>query len=102
MLGLNDFTPFTHIKCNDGFVMSVQAAATCYCYPRRDTGPWSEVEVGFPSEKENLLMEYAENPERPTDTVYLNVPVEVVQKIIANHGGTNEEGEKVMRTVTGT
>ncbi len=94
---------FPNIKCNDGFTMSVQAREFCYCSPRSDQGPWTAVEVGFPSEREELLMEYIEVPGGdPTTNVYPWVPVEVVQKIIAARGGTNEEGEQVMRTITGT
>tara|TARA_R110000824_G_scaffold111463_5_gene259923 strand:+ start:1152 stop:1376 length:225 start_codon:yes stop_codon:yes gene_type:complete len=46
-----------------------------------------EVEVGFPSHKEELLMPWAENRSEPTDTVYGYVPVSVVTNVIAKHGG---------------
>ena len=36
-------------------------------------------------------MEYAENPDDPTDTVYGWVPVEVVEAVVNNHGGIVEQ-----------
>ena len=78
------------LHCNDGFSMSVQAHYGAYCAPRvdhTDTDYYFEVEVGFPSEREELLMEYVEDYDNPTDTVYSYVPVEVVQEVIEKHGG---------------
>tara|TARA_R110000824_G_scaffold40890_1_gene122157 strand:- start:215 stop:427 length:213 start_codon:yes stop_codon:yes gene_type:complete len=48
---------------------------------------YREVEVGFPSDREELLMHWAEESNRPTDTVYGWVPVAVVTNVIAKHGG---------------
>ena len=70
-----------------------------YCEPRTDEGPWSAVEVGFPSEREELLMEYAEDPHRPTGTVYGWVPVEVISEVIAKRGGTNASGAAVLNAL---
>lgn len=75
------------VECQDGFFMSVQAFAGAYCHPKNDVGPYTEVEVGYPSHPEALLMEYAEDPSRPTDTVYAWVPREIVLLVIAKHGG---------------
>lgn len=77
----------TRIVCVDGFSVSVQANEGAYCEPREDEGPWIEVECGYPSEEEPLLMKYAENKNRPTDTVYGWVPVGVVLRVVKNHGG---------------
>lgn len=78
-----------HITCLDGFKMSVQASNFHYCNPREDLmdGEYDEVEIGFPSQKEDLIMEYAECPDEPTDTVYGWVPVEIVNEVIEKHGG---------------
>jgi len=76
------------ITCVDGFSMSVQANRGSYCEPRNGgRGPWSLVEVGYPSTKEELLMPYADSPESPTETVYGYVPIAVVDEVIAKHGG---------------
>lgn len=90
---------FPRIQCSDGFSMSVQARDGCYCEPRNDAGPWSAVEVGFPSEREGLLMEWAEDAERPTETVYGWVPLHIIKAVIALHEGTNEEGQAVLAAI---
>ena len=87
------------IECADGFTMSVQAREGAYCEPRNDEGPWSAVEVGFPSEREELLMEFAESPSNPTGTVYGWVPVEVISEVIAKRGGTNAAGAAVLNAL---
>ena len=78
------------LHCNDGFSMSVQAHEFVYCSPRvspEETDCYARVEVGFPSEREELLMKYVEDYDNPTETVYGYVPVEVVQEVIEKHGG---------------
>ena len=79
------------ILCADGFSMSVQASETAYCTPRK-TGAarYYEVEVGFPSSREDLLMQYAEDRGNPTETVYGYVPTNIVSLVIAKHGGIVE------------
>lgn len=72
------------LHCNDGFSMNVQAHDRAYCSPRvnsTDTDYYFEVEVGFPSEREELLMEYVKDYDNPTETVYGYVPVEVLSLI---------------------
>jgi hypothetical protein len=71
--------------------MSVQASGTAYCTPRK-TGAvrYSEVEIGFPSSREDLLLEYAEDQGNPTETVYGWVPTNIVSLVIAKHGGIVE------------
>jgi len=67
--------------------MSVQVGAYAYCTPSSDVGPWTRVEVGYPSQIEPLLWPWAELPGDWTDTVYPHVPVEVVLAVIELHGG---------------
>jgi len=86
------------VVCVDGFSMSVQASETNYCTPRNNKGPYSEVEVGFPSEREDLLIEYAESPEDPTGTVYGWVPALNVWNTILKHGGI-ASGELPLLTI---
>ena len=79
------------IKCADGFTMSVQAHQGAYCSPRIDNAEkYTAAEVGFPSREESLLLDFAEDPDRPTDTVYGWVPAKVIVNIIAKHGGMVE------------
>ena len=79
------------VICADGFSMSVQAHEGAYCSPQRDhANPYTSVEVGFPSKEEPLLMEYCDESEKPTETVYGWVPTQVVTNVIAKHGGMVE------------
>jgi hypothetical protein len=81
------------IVCADGFSMSVQAHEGSYCTPRVNNADfYTEAEVGFPSEREPMLMEYCESPNKPTDTVYGWVPRQVIINVIAKHGGMVEGG----------
>ncbi len=87
---------FPRMECADGFSMSAQGHSGAYSSPRDDFAKsYSAVEVGFPSEREELLMEYAEEPERPTETVYGYVPVSVVIAVIEKHGGLKPAAEAV-------
>jgi hypothetical protein len=76
------------VVCADGFEMSVQAHRGAYCSPRADNAEkYTSVEIGFPSEKESMLMEYCDEPSTPLDTVYGYVPVQTVTNVLAKHGG---------------
>ena len=81
--------PREYVYCADGFNMSVQASKTHYCSPRVDglSAIYRQVEIGFPSEREALLDEYAEDKDRYTETVYPWVPSQLVALIISKHGG---------------
>ena len=84
-----------HIVCADGFSMSVQVGYSLYSTPKKVAKRYSAVEIGFPSEPEELIKEWAEflpfgeEDEEPdyTDTVYPYVPVGVVDKVLKKHGG---------------
>ena len=102
------------VVCFDGFEMSVQAGKHLYSTPREylhrmgtregdyegavaTPDGYLAVEVGFPSEREPLLMPYVEGAVQPHgtfptdtggwDTVYPYVPVDVVYDVIIKHGG---------------
>jgi hypothetical protein len=91
------------LVCRDGFSVSVQASASHYCQPRDDEGPYTHVEMGFPSAPSDLLTEYAEDAEDaeddPTCTVYVCVPLSVVEALLESHGGF--EGLQYYDSVTG-
>ena len=83
-----------HIICADGFSMSVQVGYSLYSEPKKIAKRYSKVEIGYPSEPEELIKEWAEftpfdEDEEPdyTDTVYPYVPVAVVDKVLKKHGG---------------
>ena len=95
-----------NIQCADGYTMSVIAGEGCYCTPRPDRygvlgnapgdypGPYSHVEVGFPSarpepwEKWQPLADGLGDDDRALWlTVYGYVPVELVRELVAAHGG---------------
>ena len=83
-----------HIVCEDGFSMSVQVGYSLYSEPKKIAKRYSKVEIGYPSEPEELIKEWAEftpfdEDEEPdyTDTVYPYVPVKIVDKVLKKHGG---------------
>jgi len=78
------------VVCADGFSMSVQADEGKYCSPRDDKGPYTAVEIGFPSAYCFYLQDYAEDSSKPTETVYGWVPVEQVYLCIDAHGGWSD------------
>lgn len=80
------------IVCNDGFSMSVQGSVGHYCNPRKTQDRWyKSLEIGFPSEEEPLINQYSETENDRTNTVYLDVPCNIIQKVIDKHGGINED-----------
>lgn len=83
------FTPRMYLT--NGQSLSVQASEGAYCSPRRITDWYSSVEVGFPSEKIDSFMEYAEEPESPLDTVYPYTPTSLVDEYIKACGGISWE-----------
>lgn len=78
---------FNHLICADGLILSIQASRYHYCEPRNNKGPYTSVEIGFPNKVCPELLEYAEDINKPIDTVYSYVPIEIVEKIIKDHGG---------------
>ena len=80
--------PRKRLECKDGFTISVQANKWTHSIPSIDgADEYTKVELGFPSEEDELIMDYARDPDLPTDTVYGYVPVEIVIKLIEKHGG---------------
>ena len=86
-----------HIVCVDGFEMSVQVGFSLYSTPKKVAKRYSAVEIGFPSDHEPLIEEFAETFYKEdgkdvtdyTDTVYPYVPVKIVNKVLKKHGGIN-------------
>ena len=84
------------VICNDGFQMSVQVGEQLYSSPRAyiAEGSYSEAEVGFPSEREPLLDPFVETYSMEdmdyTQRVYPYVPCDIIDQVLAKHGGVNE------------
>ena len=83
------FMPVPAVTCADGFDVSIQCSSGHYCSPRKDLDDvslYTHFELGFPSELDELLEEYAEEP-GTTETVFHRVPREVIEELLDNHGG---------------
>ena len=76
------------VICADGFSVSIQAGSSFYCEPRSNAvNAYESVELGFPNRPCIFIRDYAETPEKPTESVYGYVPAHIVRKMIAGHGG---------------
>lgn len=72
--------------CRDGTTLSVQASHYHYCAPRDNYGPYTAVEVGYPTATPpESWAKYADG-EYPA-SVYGYVPVELVREFVAAHNG---------------
>lgn len=91
------------IICANGAELSIQASENHYCSPRENTGPYTSVEIGYPSVAPPSTWEpYAEEWDNPTDCVYGYVPIELVLFFVAANGGIDYErtfNEKVMKNI---
>lgn len=86
------FWLFTVVVCRDGFSFECQASAKHRCEPQgADRANYEELEVHCPSEPVDALLEYADDPYNPTRTAYGYVPVDLLQTIIAAHGGLDRD-----------
>ena len=74
------------MKAADGFIVSVQASEYHYCSPRGNSGPYTLVECGYPSELPAAWAEWAEEPDT-TDAVFPFIPLSVVAREFARRGG---------------
>lgn len=87
---------FKRIICKDGFSFSCQADYSKYCTPRItfyciDSFEYSRMELGYPSASDDLIIEFADQKEIPTKTVYPYVPVEIIEQLITKHGGIDTD-----------
>jgi len=79
------------ILCADGFSMSVQANEFAYCEPRIDNAKkYEEVEIGFVTPCEEMLLPYTEVVLGEPTGIYPWVPRQAVINVIAKHGGIIE------------
>lgn len=96
------------IVCRDGATVSLQASEYHYCTPRNNDGPYTHIEAGYPSVMPpDSWLPYAENAEKPLDTVYDYLPLQLAQEFIDAHGGVvgfrsfekNEFGQNDVLTI---
>jgi len=74
--------------CADGYSVSIQGGThTHYCLPRTHVNEYEAVELGYPSMADEELIQYAENQDDPTGSVYGYVPISVIELVISKHGG---------------
>jgi len=82
------------IFCKDGFNISIQINNGNYCSSNngyRELGSnWETAEWGFTSVHEPMLDETAEQDGNTTENVG-SAPIELLQKVIDNHGGIDWE-----------
>lgn len=82
-------------KCilKNGVTLSIQASSVHHCDPQvDDASAYTNVEVGFPSERIDALMPYIQWPDEdnPTGAVYAHVPAEVLLNVVEAAGGLQE------------
>lgn len=93
-----EFKPLNpKIKFNNGGSASIQASRTHYSEPRNNVGPYTSMEIGYPSEGTEIpdsLLKYEETSQHgkgegfnPYDSIYAYVPVSVVKEFIEANGG---------------
>ena len=90
------YKPNPRLYCKDGYSVSIQCSYYNYCEPREnlaDCSLYTSFELGFPDTSDELLDEYAEDDGELLDTVYPYVPREVVEALIAKHGGIEEASD---------
>jgi hypothetical protein len=88
---------YGRVEFNNGGKVSIQASRSHYSKPRNDEGPYTHVEIGFPTRETRipkLLIRFEETSQHgqgedfnPYDSVYPYVPASVVNKLIQMNGG---------------
>ena len=89
---------YERIFFNNGGDISIQASRTAYSQPRDNEGPYTHMELGYPSEGTVLpknVLKYVEQggvynddgSENPYKNVYPYVPVSVIKELINANGG---------------
>ena len=71
------------IVCNDGYSFSCQGSYFHYCKPKEDAEEYTKMELGG--------WDLEEIDRYDIGNVAAFVPIELIQKMIDNHGGINEE-----------
>ena len=83
-----------YVICKDDFTFSAQASGSHYSKPKGLANEYEEIELGFPSYNDPIIAKYREDygcDESFSSAVYGYVPVKVVDRLIAVHGGIDEQ-----------
>ena len=78
---------YKRLHFNNGGSVSVQASDTHYCEPRDNKGPYSKVEVGYPTKGTKLPQILMSFQETPDEMVFPYVPANVVEVMVEMNGG---------------
>lgn len=85
---------FTRIRCADGFTMVVHASRGSKSSPQAAEGPYTAVEVAFPSDPDESLLQPYELASEIADPItglgircFGWVPSEIIWDIIIKHNG---------------
>lgn len=86
---------YERVYFNNGGNISIQASRTAYSNPRNDEGPYTHMEMGYPSKDTVLpknVLRYVEQSSLegtndPYDSVYPYVPVSVIKELVQANGG---------------
>lgn len=82
------YKPGDHLKCADGFTLSITAGRWAASVPQSNVGPWLRFEVGYPSGYDELLAPYSEGWSIfEYGPVFRRVPEDVVRMVLSSHGG---------------
>jgi len=80
------------VKCNDGFTFSAQNHFATYCNSKeaKSMKEITDMELGFPSQADDLIAPYANATEYGTpltQDVYGYTPIDVIIALVNKHGG---------------
>ena len=92
--GVHVYIMNPYVICKDDFTFSAQASYTHYSKPKGLANEYEEIEIGFPSYNDPIIAKYREDygcDETFSSAVYGYVPVKVVDRLIAAHGGIDEQ-----------
>ena len=78
------------VVAKDGFNISLQINRGNYCSSengyRKLGHTWQNVEFGYPSESDELLIEFADSPEELPNTIG-SIPIDILEQLFLKHGG---------------
>ncbi len=74
------------VRCLDGFEVELRAGSGALSSPKRDQGPWTEVETRVLSLSEIRLLPFADSPDAYPGGPFMFVPIDLLEEILSSHG----------------